>query len=547
MKRKILSFIMSVVLVIPFAMVLTACGHSHTPMAAWESDDTHHWHKCTEATCTVQLDKAEHNHKLSRVEPTIDAAGTESYVCDCGHVQSTNTLPKIEQSKDEMIAVLNAVSNKETYNYVKYEETSNMMELMFPGMGSSTTTEILARDDNEMVIYTLGDPDDEPATWADEHYILEAEYLVNGDTNYFYTLEQNDEETSLEVSTTGMSLPYIVGDNYLNNYFVDELKENFGFSAECNTEAEIKEYLQDQLPENLVVFVLMGSMGTVDPEDVEVTVSTSYANQEYAIDITVSTDDVVYDDSEFVSLFKITNYSATYHGVYTRDCIKYLEAEADFDVVFTQGTIDTSDDVEGDIYIDSMFTMEIGRDVSSDIAMIRPYTAGYSLHGGYNTFCEYVTVDLAGERYGFDWFEAGASYNEYIDNIIAEIETEVDTTEVKVVAYLDEARTIEYDSTKTYVVEDYYGAAVYIEFEPVDDTKSILMVAYVTYDTVEDTAMLDYEEVIAVDSGEHTVDNVYDSVSYPIIYVDSELLLDPTVTLVAGETYKVVCEREVEG
>ncbi|MGN1372722.1 MAG: Ig-like domain-containing protein, partial [Candidatus Coproplasma sp.] len=36
--------------------------HTHTAASGWQSDETYHWHNCTESTCIAQLDKAAHTY-----------------------------------------------------------------------------------------------------------------------------------------------------------------------------------------------------------------------------------------------------------------------------------------------------------------------------------------------------------------------------------------------------------------------------------------------------------------------------------------------------
>ena len=57
--RKIITLLLTLVLVVAGAFSLVACGgHEHSASQGWLNDETHHWHACE--GCEEKLDKAEH-------------------------------------------------------------------------------------------------------------------------------------------------------------------------------------------------------------------------------------------------------------------------------------------------------------------------------------------------------------------------------------------------------------------------------------------------------------------------------------------------------
>ena len=71
--------------------------HQHT-YGAWSSDDTHHWHECTDASCPGKaasvIDKAEHNFVWKIDVPASQAStGTKYEECTvCGKKRNENTV-----------------------------------------------------------------------------------------------------------------------------------------------------------------------------------------------------------------------------------------------------------------------------------------------------------------------------------------------------------------------------------------------------------------------------------------------------------------------
>lgn len=78
---KHLAKVLALVMALALAFGLVACGHEHTAGSEWKSDETNHWHTCTE--CDEVMDEAAHTPG----EWQIDAESGEHYrVCTvCGY------------------------------------------------------------------------------------------------------------------------------------------------------------------------------------------------------------------------------------------------------------------------------------------------------------------------------------------------------------------------------------------------------------------------------------------------------------------------------
>ena len=83
MKNKILSFVFALCFVMPFAFVLTACGHEHTYKQEWTTNSTHHYH---EATC-------EHAEEKSNYGEHVYTDNTDTTCNTCGYEREVSQTP----------------------------------------------------------------------------------------------------------------------------------------------------------------------------------------------------------------------------------------------------------------------------------------------------------------------------------------------------------------------------------------------------------------------------------------------------------------------
>ena len=93
-------------LVLSVALLLTACGHTHTFAEDWSKDATHHWHAATCEHTTEVADKAEHTWDAGVVskEATEEAEGTKLFTCtECAATkeESIEKLPHTHKYEDK--------------------------------------------------------------------------------------------------------------------------------------------------------------------------------------------------------------------------------------------------------------------------------------------------------------------------------------------------------------------------------------------------------------------------------------------------------------
>jgi len=87
MKKKLLSFILAICLIMPCALFLSACGsnpppdnpHTHNWSTTWSKDASNHWYECD--GCDEEKDKAEHNYGADTICDTCgyDLNHTHTY------------------------------------------------------------------------------------------------------------------------------------------------------------------------------------------------------------------------------------------------------------------------------------------------------------------------------------------------------------------------------------------------------------------------------------------------------------------------------------
>lgn len=84
----------------------------HSATESWVSSEDNHWKVCS--TCNVELNKAAHKHTSTTVEPTLEADGSVTYTCECGHTY-TETLSNSEVIVDELKKLVTEHYNEGVY------------------------------------------------------------------------------------------------------------------------------------------------------------------------------------------------------------------------------------------------------------------------------------------------------------------------------------------------------------------------------------------------------------------------------------------------
>lgn len=104
MKRKSFIAIMTIVLTV---VLFAACnkGGQHNFSEEWSSNETHHWHACTDKGCEEIKDKTEHSWDGGKVtvEPTTEKEGAMVYVCTVCRREKTEKIDKLVAEKEYTI------------------------------------------------------------------------------------------------------------------------------------------------------------------------------------------------------------------------------------------------------------------------------------------------------------------------------------------------------------------------------------------------------------------------------------------------------------
>lgn len=100
--KRIITSILCLCLLVGALSSCAGCGkHSTDPNAKghdfldqWSTNATYHWHDCSDKTCTVQIDKAEHTWGEPTLvkEATVDGSGELKYVCTVCDRSKTETV-----------------------------------------------------------------------------------------------------------------------------------------------------------------------------------------------------------------------------------------------------------------------------------------------------------------------------------------------------------------------------------------------------------------------------------------------------------------------
>ena len=70
----------------------------HKAAAAWQTNETHHWHACTTTGCTAEVGKAAHNYQWETDKPATEyETGLKHEECECGLKRNEGTvIPKLD-------------------------------------------------------------------------------------------------------------------------------------------------------------------------------------------------------------------------------------------------------------------------------------------------------------------------------------------------------------------------------------------------------------------------------------------------------------------
>lgn len=196
MKKKILTFIFAIFMIVPCCLALTACGESEHICdfeTTWTKNETHHWHKCTDENCDKISDKAEHSWDdgIITIPATSSAQGVKTYTCTV-----------CEQTKTEAVDYVptKTMTEAEWNNAVSFTGITNYSATTLSSANPNYST--LVKVDGNKVYYKQVQY---PAISADgANFYAENIYVKNG-TNYsYYSKHEGDwiDQTAYNSNST---------------------------------------------------------------------------------------------------------------------------------------------------------------------------------------------------------------------------------------------------------------------------------------------------------------------------------------------------------
>ena len=488
MKKKILSFLMAICLVLPFGFALTACGNSNhecSKATEWSSDDTHHWKACTGKDCDEIFEKEEHDFSVETIEATIDADGKTIKTCSvCSKVVET-TIPKISQTRAEMIAVLRKAVKLGNYNSVIQEtftyktNTNNYY--------TALTDEIVEvfytakKFDGTVVNYVTSN--EKPYSYSGSEFITSGSYFEkSGD---IFEMKNIGLDDMVEPTKTELTSIYNVGNNYSERYVRDNIKENLDYLLDINDEATVETVLQNTLAKYLPTYQEMfasyfGDEFTFNVEDIEANIELYYEDGKYHAVGTIVLDELEHANSEAEKL--INDFLVDFEVIYTEDLVIKNYSKLTYRV---DALPEYSDDELVEIYAvnDYEYTRDIDETHFTKIKAIIDGDDGDIT--AFDTY-EEVRINVNGTFFDSDTVKFGTKVNDVVDEFVSEYLVANNIDEYATIAiYTDAICSQEYSSAEDVIVDDYFGTDIYIMIEA-DEGYSVVVTNYtVRFDNID--------------------------------------------------------------
>ncbi len=553
MKKKILCLLLMICLIFPFAATsLTACGdknndtttetpvtpapttpttptHTCTAATEWTTDDTHHWHKCTSETCTLVLDKAEHEFEFtSETDATIDADGLKIETCKTCPKTKETIIPKLVQSKDEMIAVLGSAVREQNYSgniqeTAYYEKSSDDSMISAAETPEKTTTYLIKKADGTMVHYTVdhNNPED-----FEGEFITDATYITNVDTDTIaYYLSANELTYVLEGSTATT-----IGNNYTKNYTIDNINTNLDYLLSMHDEESmiytLRETLSFYVDMYQSILALNGAVFTYDKNDIEVESTITYEDGIYTAvgTIVLAEEAVVYQGAPTV---KIKDFKVEFAVEYKTD----LVVRNDSKFIYTVENAGTS--TQFYIINNYAYTKTIDEQLITKIATV----SDAEDYGSTFPHQETLTVYVNNVLYTKANIDFGTAINTTLNDIIDELVDSIgDYSAISTRIENEDA----YVPTEDVIIEDYYGTSAYITVAP-NSGYTLVITSYILVEQNYGIELIrtNKVEIVETNSGTYTIDKMGPNPDY-----------DPTFNPTAPETvayddYMVVNNAEI--
>lgn len=467
MKKKILSFLVAICMVLPFGFALTACGgHTHTASTEWVTDDEKHWKVCTDTECAAKLDEADHEFTEETIAATIDAAGKVVKTCEtCGKVIET-PIPKIVQTEAEMIAVLpNAVkldnykgAIQEVYTYKKNTED-------YVSVSSTEEVKIEYRaikEDGTAVYYVTNNQ--KPDSYEAQEYIREAAYLEKVGTEYrlnYLDLDDYGNPTKIDLDEV-----YRVGSNYSQNYVLDGIKNNLDYLLEIEDKDTMVTVLKNTLSRYIPMYQGMAAgyfndTFTYDVNDIEVSATFDYVDGCYVSEGTIVLDKLTHTNPDATQ--KMNDFMVEFEVVYKNDIV--VENNSTF-IYHIDTTPDEADDELTEIYIVNNFAYSKLVE-NSHFEKINSIVDNSQATIEVEDMPEEVRIHINGKIFTTEYAQFGTAINTAVEGCVTEylVNTGIDDYS-RIEMFLDEDCTVPYVQGQDVLAVDYYGNDVYLKITP---------------------------------------------------------------------------------
>ena len=537
MKKKLLSLLIAFSLILPFGFALTACGgHKHTASTEWSCDDENHWKVCTDKDCGAKIDEEEHDFTEETIEATIDEDGKIIKTCSvCEKVVET-TIPKIVQTKAEMIAVLANAVKLENYEgaiqeiYTWKSNTENYV--------SASETEVIEieytarKADGTAVNYTSNSV--KPTGYTGSEYITDASYFNKVGNDYqqrILGLDNEDTPTKTDVNAINN-----VGAGYSQGFVLNAIKTHLDYLLEIKDEETMDSVLKNTLAQYIPMYQGMfagyfNDTFTYDVDDIRIDVEVSYANGKYSAVGEIVLDELTHTNPAATQ--KINDFKVEFEVVYTNDLV--VKNYSTF-VYHIDTTPNVANDELTEVYIENNYDYSKTIENSQFEKIESIVTASQKVITPNDKY-ETVRLHVNGREFTSNVVKFGTKINTVVDGMIQTYLLDEDIDDYSTISvYLDKDYQTEYRSNVDVIVSDYYGTDVYVKIVANQNYAVILSCYNVYFENVDYTATLMRQVTIVTKDGslplEYTSYNPdYDSsdpLSPQTVEYDDKLVINGT-------------------
>lgn len=537
MKKKILSFLIAICMVLPFGFALTACGgHEHTASKDYSCDDTYHWKVCTDEDCGEKLDKEEHDFEEETIEATIDEEGKTIKTCSVCGKEIETTIPKVVQTKAEMIGALKEavkLSNYEGSIQEVYTNKANTKTYVSVSETEVVDVEYNIRKEDGTAVYYYKSSD-KPGTYTDAEYIPNGTLIKKVGNDWLqYSVNENDGSTKTELNSIKK-----VGVGYSKGSFLSNVEGNLDYLLVIEDEETMTTVLQNTLAGYLPMYQSMfagyyNDVFTYEVEDIEVDYDVVYENGEYKATGTIELTEITHTNPGATQ--KVNDFKVEFEVIYTKDMVIKNYSKL---VYHIDTTPNEAGDELAEIYI-------INEDTYSKTIDDLHFTKIEGIVSAYNgveltpvAIQEEIRIHVNGKYFASTSTDFGTKINTAVDAWVETYLTANDIDDYSVIRiYLDKNNTTAYQSNVDVIVTDYYGTDVYVDIN-VNNGYSLIITNYRGYFTDVDYEynMLSKLEIVEINGGMYTMEYTFGGNEH-----DDKVLVNGNVAV--GASFEVVLDE----